>query len=86
MEIVIWVAAIAAALFGLDRLFLWMERKGWVYWRKKKPGSAGSGFLLGPDVFDPGKRYLEEAREEHVIAEEDDGDDDGRRKGADRVS
>jgi len=86
MEFLGWIAVIVAALVALDQLFLWMERKGWVYWRKKKRGSAGGGFLLGPDVFDPGKRYLEEAREEHVIAEEDNGDDDGRRKADDRVT
>jgi hypothetical protein len=84
MDMLIWIALIAAALFALDQLFLWMERRGWLYWRKKKRTGAGGGFLLGPDIFDPGKRYLEEAREERVIGEEEDGDDDGQRK--DRVS
>ncbi len=86
MDILIGIAIVATGLFAVDQLFLWMERRGWLYWRKKKRTSAGGGFLLGPDVFDPGKRYLEEAREEHIIAEEDDGDDDGHRKTTDRVT
>jgi hypothetical protein len=35
---------------------------------------------------DPGMRHLEEARREHVLEEEDDGDDDGHRKPEDRLT
>ena len=80
MDIVIWIAGIGVALFALDRLLLWAEARGWIYWRKVKSKSAGGGFLLGPDVFDPGTRHLEEAREEHVIEDEENGDDDGSEK------
>jgi hypothetical protein len=86
LDIVIWIGALAVALFALDRLLLWMEARGWIYWRKVKRKGAGGGYVLGPDVFDPGKRYLEEAREEHITEEEEDGDDDGKRKSSDRVT
>jgi hypothetical protein len=86
MDILFWIAGIGVALFALDRLMLWMEARGWIYWRKVKRKGAGGGFLLGPDIFDPGKRYLEEAREEQVQEDEEDGDDDGKREAGDRVT
>ncbi len=85
MDIVAWIAGIGVALFALDRLLLWMEARGWIYWRMVKSKSSG-GFLLGPDVFDPGTRHLEEAREEHVIEDEENGDDDAKRKNSDRLT
>lgn len=88
MEAAVWIIGgigCIAALFALDRLLLWMEARGWIYWRKVKSKSSG-GFLLGPDVFDPGTRHLEEAREEHVMEDEEDGDDDSKRKNSDRLT
>src|SRR5688572_28522385 len=45
-----WPAKVALALLGLiaaafllDRLGLWMEKRGWIYWRKKKRDTAGGG-------------------------------------------
>jgi hypothetical protein len=87
MSVGLWLVGIAAALFALDRLFLWMEAKGWVYWRKvKRKGSGGGGLIGVSGVFDPGARHLAEAREDHQQEDEDDGDDDDRRKRDDRVS
>ncbi|MEP7210800.1 MAG: hypothetical protein ABI740_08180 [Alphaproteobacteria bacterium] len=88
MGIVVWIAGIAVALFVLDRLFLWFESKGWLYWRKVKRKGAGGGGLIGfSGMFEPGARHLAEAREEKTIEEdEDDGDDDGDRTPDDRVS
>jgi hypothetical protein len=79
LDAALWIAALVAALFALDRLLLAMEARGWIYWRKVKRKGAGGGYLLGPDIFDPGKRYLEESREEHVLEDEENGDDDDRR-------
>ncbi len=86
LEIVLWILVGVAALIGLDQLFLWMEAKGWLYYRKmKRKGSAGA-VLMGGNVFDPGVRHLEDAVEQRVVEDEDDGDDDGKRKTTDRVS
>lgn len=35
-DIALWIIGIVVALFGLDRLFLWMEARGWLYWRRVK--------------------------------------------------
>jgi hypothetical protein len=89
LEIVLWVLAGIAGLILLDQLFLWMERKGWVYYRKvkrKSPVSMADVFL-GGNVFDPGAHHMHEAREERAGEEdEDDGDDETKRKPEDRLS
>ncbi len=40
------LAAAAAALFGADRLALRMERRGWIYWRKRPAGSGATAGVL----------------------------------------
>lgn len=63
----VWVAAgVAVALLVIDQLALWAERRGWLYWRKRKPGSAGpsGGILTGLiEVFEPGHRHVVEEQE-----------------------
>lgn len=87
MQTALWIAGIAAGLLIIDRLCLWMEAKGWIYWRKTKrrPGGAGD-ILTGFGFGDPTMKYLHEARQER--AEDDDGqpDDDTKRKPEDRIS
>jgi hypothetical protein len=31
LDIALWIGGAAIALFALDRLFLWMEARGWIY-------------------------------------------------------
>ena len=88
LEIVLWILVGVAGLLLLDQFFLWMERKGWVYYRKVKRqgGVPMADILLGGNVFDPGVRHMHEARDERPGEEdEDDGDDEGKRKAEDRV-
>jgi hypothetical protein len=86
LEIVLWILVVVAGLLLLDRLFLWMEENGWVYWRKvKRKGSAGD-VLTGFGFTDPGTKYLEEARQGTVQEDEDDGDDESKRKAEDRLT
>lgn len=85
-EIAFWIIGCAIVLLALDRLLLWMEARGWIYWRKVKSKGTSGGYLLGGDVFDPGTRHLEEVREERAVEEEEDGDDDARRKKSDRLT
>lgn len=61
-----WITAAVAGLYLLDRLGLWMERRGWLYYRYKK----GSGSALGDPMLqlhrliEPGAEHLLKAREE----------------------
>lgn len=89
LEIFLWICLVVGVLYGLDLLFLSMEAKGWVYYRKVKRGSSsGVGDMLtGSDIFNPGASRVQEARQERAGEEdEDNGDDDGRRKPSDRVA
>jgi hypothetical protein len=74
------VLALIAGLFLFDRLMLLMERKGWIYWRRTKPGrgAAGSAFLEVQSLLEPDKRYvLEMRREEEASVEERSDQGDG---------
>lgn len=66
----------AAALFVLDRLALWMEARGWIYYRTKKPSSTdlGNAFLELQSMLEPGKRNVVVVRTEEAVEEDDEGD------------
>lgn len=76
----VWIVGIVAALFAIDRLLLWMEAKGWIYWRKvKSKGGAGSAFLGVESITNPNAEHIFVARET-IHEDEEDGDDDGKRR------
>ena len=66
----------AAALFVLDRLALWMERRGWLYYRTKQPSSTdlGNAFLELQSMLEPSKRNVVVVRTEEAVEEDDEGD------------
>ena len=35
---ILWVVGLAVGLFVLDRALLWMESRGWIYYRRTRPG------------------------------------------------
>jgi hypothetical protein len=41
------VAGLALAAYLFDALALWMERRGWLYWRKTKRDGGGGGVMAG---------------------------------------
>lgn len=61
------ILLIGVALYVLDRLLLWMERRGWVYWRKTKrrtgPG-VGNALLEIQTLVEPAARHALELRHE----------------------
>ncbi|KUJ63965.1 hypothetical protein ACZ90_64140 [Streptomyces albus subsp. albus] len=58
-------AGVGAALFLADRALLAMERRGWVYWRKRKGlSSIGVDFLQERD---PGARAVRRAMEQERV-------------------
>jgi hypothetical protein len=89
MKIVLWVAAAAIALLALDRLLLSMERRGWIYYRKKQPNrtSLGNAFLEIQSILEPSKKMMVVAKKEEKKEQAESGDppragDDGENKGA----
>ncbi|MEV8407356.1 hypothetical protein AB0R12_16520 [Streptomyces niveus] len=58
------VAALGVGVFLADQALLWMERRGWIYWRKRKGLSS-----IGADIMQEispgaqtGKRAMEQER------------------------
>ncbi len=63
MHLLVTAVAAIAALAAVDQLFLWMERRGWIYWRRRKPDPRGA--VLGPidNVFNPAHEHVVEQQE-----------------------
>lgn len=63
-----------AALYALHRLALWMERKGWIYYRKQGDGSAAGNALMEiQSIFEPASRHGVEVRKRQEQREEEEG-------------
>ena len=53
-----------AALFGLDRLGLWLEDRGWLYYRRKKPASSPmSAWVAMQQFIEPGVKHVVEIKD-----------------------
>ena len=63
MHLLVTAVAAIAALAAVDQLFLWMERHGWIYWRRRKPDPRGA--VLGPidNVFNPAHEHVTQQQE-----------------------
>jgi hypothetical protein len=58
--------AVAAALFGLDRLGRWLEDRGWLYYRRKRPSSSPLGAWVALQQFiEPTVRHVYEVGQEY---------------------
>ncbi|UGQ39399.1 DUF6191 domain-containing protein [Rhodococcus aetherivorans] len=62
MYLLAGAVALVAAVLLLDRIGLWAERRGWVYWRRNRPPVHGSGAagLFGEmqALFSPSHRHV----------------------------
>ena len=56
------VVAIACGIYVLDRVALWLEARGWIYYRTKR-GSVplGRAVMEAQALLDPSKRHMLEA-------------------------
>ena len=63
MHLLVTAVAAIAALAAVDQLLLWMERRGWIYWRRRKRDPRGA--LLGhiDNVFNPAHEHVVEQQE-----------------------
>ena len=70
MPELVWVVGGVVGLLLLDRLGLWAESRGWIYWRKRRGRSLGSGVLGGmAEVFQPNQvHYVRELKRERRLS------------------
>ena len=63
MHLLVTAVAAIAALAAVDQLLMWMERRGWIYWRRRKRDPRGA--LLGPidNVFNPAHEHVTQQQE-----------------------
>jgi len=64
------------AFYLLDKLGLWAEQRGWIYYRYKRASrtAIGNAILELQTVVDPSKRYVVEERKKIMKEERDSGD------------
>jgi hypothetical protein len=62
-RVVAALAALAVAIYALDRLGLWLEARGWIYYRTRR-GSVplGRAVMETQALLDPSKRHVLEAQ------------------------
>lgn len=67
MKATLIILGIVATLWLLDRGALAMERRGWIYWRKRRasPGTRAGAFLEMQSLLEPGRKHVIEAQSEH---------------------
>jgi hypothetical protein len=67
------VLLIALALFAVDRVALWIEARGWIYWRKVKPKGGGmSRTLTSMQAFvEPEIQHVIEERQQQSALSDD---------------
>lgn len=61
MEWVFWVAGAAVGLLVLDRVLLWIESRGWIYYRRTKAGRGAATYHLleWSSALDPSMRQAQ---------------------------
>jgi hypothetical protein len=53
------VGVVVLGLYGLDRFCLWLEDRGWLYYRKKKPSSSPmSAWVAMQQFLEPGVKHV----------------------------
>ncbi|MBP1632277.1 MAG: hypothetical protein H6Q11_565 [Acidobacteria bacterium] len=68
------MALAASVLFGLHRLALWAEGRGWIYYREHRApaGAVGLAVLEVTSLLDPAVEHVvEEARDARARVEQD---------------
>ena len=75
MKILLFLAAAGLALYGLHRLALWMEKRGWLYYVNSNPSTSAlsQAFLEVQSIVDPGKKIVLETMREDQSEESEFG-------------
>ena len=77
MKLVLIALSILAAGVLLHFLFLWMEGKGWIYYKRSKPSrtALGNAFLEVQSILEPNKKHIIEVKKEDKRQNQENGDE-----------
>ena len=72
----LWIGGVVVTLFMIDRLALWAEARGWIYWRRKKAQTgAMSSMLMEMNVItNPSAQHVIEAKDAKKLEERENDD------------
>lgn len=69
MKFFLIMMLIIISLYFADRICLWLERRGWLYYRRKKPESSilGNAFLDLQTILNPSAQYIIEMKQKENV-------------------
>ena len=72
----LWIGGVVVTLFMIDRLALWAEERGWIYWRRKKAQTgAMSSMLMEMNVItNPSAQHVIDAKDAKKLEERENDD------------
>ncbi len=72
----LWVGGALVAFFLIDRLGLWAEERGWIYWRRKRAqtGALGSALMELNTFTNPAAQHVVEAKDAKKLEERENDD------------
>ncbi len=74
MQWIVWLVGGLTALFGLHRLALRLEARGYLYYLHKKPkGSSAGAFVAMQRFIEPTTQHIEQVRHVEHRVEDDEG-------------
>src|SRR5438876_9656660 len=74
LYVLLALIALAIVVFLVDRLLLWMERKGWIYYRMLEPRiKGGVRGVMGTfqEIVQPEIRHVREEQEQRKVVVDD---------------
>lgn len=76
LKTLFWIGLAAGLLLGLDRLLLYAEGRGWIYYRKKKPSSSAlsNACLEVQQLLEPSKKYVVQIKKDERRDRQEAGD------------
>ena len=76
MRVMLILAVVVAGVYGMHRLALWAERRGWIYYRERRgsSGALGNALLEVHALLEPSQQHVVEERRQDMEEDDDSGE------------
>ena len=70
------VLTVLGVFFGLHRIAVWAERRGWIYYRTKRgsSGALGNALLAAQAILEPSTKHVLEERMKDALEAQETGE------------